>query len=86
MFFFPNQVVEKNHYFSVEERVLNLDNVIPFSELNTNVVNNDVPKKVKTKYLVGPDRDTLKLHIIIAPLADVSSIQPQIDTLISTIR
>lgn len=80
------KVIERNHYFSVEERVLNFDNVIPFSELNTNLMNNDVPKKIKTKYLVGPDRDTLKVHIIIAPLADVSSIQPQIDTLITPSR
>ncbi|KAK9503948.1 hypothetical protein O3M35_010399 [Rhynocoris fuscipes] len=76
------QVVQRNHYFTRDERVLNLDDIIPFSELNTNLMSGDMPKKLPIKYLVGPDRDTLKIHIVIAPLSDVSSIHPQLDSLI----
>lgn len=44
-------------YFSKENRVLNFDSLIPYEELDTD----------NSIYLIGPNRDTLRIHIIILP-------------------
>ncbi|XP_014252510.1 BTB/POZ domain-containing protein 17 isoform X2 [Cimex lectularius] len=72
-------VVEKNHYFSKDDRVLNIDNIIPFDDLNLRLIKSDGHKRPPYTYLVGLNKDCLKVHIVIAPLSDVSSIEPQKD-------
>lgn len=74
-------VIVKNHHFNCSERVLNLDDVIPFNDLNVNLLEGESQKQ-PSNYLVGPNRDTLKVHIIIVPLSEVSSMDPQINSLI----
>ncbi|KAJ8953749.1 hypothetical protein NQ318_015405 [Aromia moschata] len=59
------EVKEKIHHFTAQDKVMNIDDLIPFNELNTPAVNqgaNDTP------YLVGPNRDQLKLNLVIAPI------------------
>ncbi|CAH1406656.1 unnamed protein product [Nezara viridula] len=76
-------VIVKNHHFNCNERVLNLDDVIPFDDLNVNLLEGgDCQHSRPSSYLVGQNRDTLKVHITIVPLSDVSSLDPEIDTLI----
>ncbi|KAK1135303.1 hypothetical protein K0M31_008068 [Melipona bicolor] len=58
------RVTEIIHRFSEKERVLNLDDILPFEELNPqqgSVSENTSP------FLVGPNKDMLKLHIVISP-------------------
>lgn len=58
------RVTEIIHRFSDTERVLNLDDLLPFEELNPqqgSVQDNRSP------FLVGPNKDMLKLHIVISP-------------------
>ncbi|XP_060821143.1 BTB/POZ domain-containing protein 17 isoform X1 [Bombus pascuorum] len=58
------RVTEIIHRFSKKERVLNLDDLLPFEELNPqqgSVSENTSP------FLVGPNKDMLKLHIVISP-------------------
>ena len=61
------RVKEVIHRFNKNEQVLNLDDVLPFEELNPqqDLINSEVPV---SKYLVGPNKDILKLHIIISPI------------------
>ncbi|CAG9860505.1 unnamed protein product [Phyllotreta striolata] len=59
------EVKETIHHFNNEERTVNLDNLIPFDELNRSAVAHD---KNETMYLVGPNRDTLKINLVIAPI------------------
>jgi len=74
-------VIEKNHIFSQEDNVLNLDDIVSFQELNKLLINGDGPQKT-SPYLVGPNKDVLKIHVVIAPLSEVSSIEPSTNTLI----
>jgi len=60
-------------YFSQEENVLIIDNLLPYGELELSSVN-------LSPYLVGQQRDTLDLSVIIIPLSDMScSITPKFD-------
>lgn len=61
------KVREIVHRFDKHERVLNLDDVLPFEELNAlqDSINSN---KHSSKYLVGPEKDVFKLHIIILPI------------------
>lgn len=60
-------VKEIVHRFNKNERILNLDNIIPFEELNPR---HDplTSETTISKYLVGPNRDILKLHVVISPI------------------
>lgn len=62
-------VYERNHHFSQKERVLNLDDLLSFDQLNS-FPNSGPP----SEYLVGPNRDVLKIHIVIEPLNDVLTV------------
>lgn len=59
------RVTEIIHRFSKKERVLNLDDLLPFEELNPQ--QSFVPKYRVPPFLVGPNQDILKLHIVISP-------------------
>nr|XP_022905501.1 BTB/POZ domain-containing protein 17 isoform X1 [Onthophagus taurus] len=66
---FVIKTIEKVHYFNSQSRVLNLDNLIPFEELNPTVINNNSNgKPYETKYLIGPNNDQLKINIVITPV------------------
>lgn len=67
-------VFQRNHHFSLKDKVLNLDDILAFDELNDTLLNTSGKPRPPSPYLVGPNRDLLKLHIVIAPLSDVSSI------------
>lgn len=58
------EVKEKIHHFSMQDRVMNIDDLIPFQELNKPATQ----QNQNTPYLVGPNRDQLKLNIVIAPI------------------
>lgn len=58
------EVKEKVHHFSWQDRVMNIDELIPFQELNKPATQ----QNYETPYLVGPSRDQLKLNIVIAPI------------------
>lgn len=47
----------RTSYFSRENRVINIDNLIPYEELDTD----------NSVYLTGPNKDTLRIHVIILP-------------------
>lgn len=47
----------RTSYFSRETRVINFDNLIPYEELDTD----------NSIYLVGKDRDVIRIHVIILP-------------------
>lgn len=74
-------VIVKNHHFNCLEQVLNLDDIIPFDDLNVNLLEGEAYKP-PSNYLVGPTRDTLKVHIIIVPLSAESSVDPEVNSLI----
>lgn len=50
-------------YFSNEQRVLNIDNLIPYEELQLSAVN-------LSQHLIGEKRDTIRLQVVIAPLGE----------------
>ncbi|KXJ70737.1 BTB/POZ domain-containing protein 17 [Aedes albopictus] len=50
-------------YFSNDFRVLNIDNLIPYDELQLSAVN-------LSPHLIGEKRDTIRLQVIIAPLGE----------------
>ncbi|XP_008195211.1 BTB/POZ domain-containing protein 17 isoform X1 [Tribolium castaneum] len=58
------EVREKIHHFTNDDKVMNIDNLIPFCELNPCASTNshDSP------YLIGPNRNQLKLNIVITSL------------------
>lgn len=53
-------------YFSRDENVLIIDNLLPYEELELSSVN-------LSPYLIGPQYDTLDLSVIIIPLSELSS-------------
>uniref|UniRef100_A0A336KY68 CSON000048 protein n=1 Tax=Culicoides sonorensis TaxID=179676 RepID=A0A336KY68_CULSO len=60
-------------YFSQEENVLVIDNLLPYEELELSSVN-------LSPYLVGSKRDTLDISVIIIPLSDLScSVAPKFE-------
>lgn len=54
-------VVQREHTFTQEARMLNLDDLVPYAELN------DVPRGA-SPFLVGPHCDLFRLRIVITPL------------------
>nr|CAI5859304.1 unnamed protein product [Callosobruchus analis] len=56
---------EKVHYFTPQDKVMNMDDLIPFEELNQPATSEG---SYESPYLVGPNRDQLKLNIVIAPI------------------
>lgn len=50
-------------YFSNDQRVLNIDNLIPYEELQLSAVN-------LSQHLIGEKRDTIRLQVVIAPLGE----------------
>lgn len=54
-------VVQREHTFTQESRMLNLDDLVPYAELN------DVPRGA-SPFLVGPHRDLFRLRISVTPL------------------
>ncbi|XP_030767399.1 BTB/POZ domain-containing protein 17 [Sitophilus oryzae] len=59
------EVREKIHHFTSQDKRLNIDDLIPFGALNTPA---SMQMAHETPYLIGPDRDQLKLNIVIAPI------------------
>lgn len=60
-------------YFSNDKNVLNIDNLLPYEELELSSVN-------LSPYLIGPQYDTLDLSVIIIPLSQLScSIAPKFE-------
>lgn len=60
-------VVQKQYLFTKNDKMLNIDNLINFDELNeVRHLNNGN----KSPYLIGQDSDTLKIQIVITPLSD----------------
>lgn len=59
------EVIERIHHFTPQDKLLNIDDLIPFQELNTPASLQPVHE---TPYLVGPSRDQLKLNIVITPI------------------
>ncbi|XP_015912040.1 BTB/POZ domain-containing protein 17 [Parasteatoda tepidariorum] len=55
------KVVQKNFVFTDEERMLNINELVPFDDLN------DL-RSSRSSYLTGPNSDCFKLHIVITPL------------------
>lgn len=58
------EVKEKVHHFSLQDKVMNMDDLIPFHDLNKPATQ----PNYETPYLVGPNRDQLKLNVVIAPI------------------
>lgn len=52
-------VTYKQHYFDQCNSVLHLDDILPYEKL------------VQSKFLVGDNKDTLKIRIVIEPLVDL---------------
>jgi BTB/POZ domain-containing protein 17 len=48
----------RTNYFSRENRVVNIDNLVPYDELSTD----------RSVYLIGKDRDTVRINVIITPM------------------
>lgn len=60
-------------YFSQDERVLIINNLLKYEELELSSVN-------LSPYLIGPNHDTLDLSVIIIPLSDLScSVAPKFE-------
>ncbi|KFM65591.1 hypothetical protein X975_08883, partial [Stegodyphus mimosarum] len=57
------RVVQKNFVFSDEERMLNINDLIPYEDLN------DL-RAGRSPYLIGSNSDCLKLHVVITPLCN----------------
>lgn len=62
------RVMETIHRFNKNERVLNLDDLLPFEELNPQRNGGAMnAESAISSFLVGPNKDMLKLHIVISP-------------------
>lgn len=57
-------VVERVHHFNSQNRILNIDDLIPFEELNPSFSLDDGEESI---YLIGPNKNQIKLNIIITP-------------------
>ena len=55
-----------NYIFSENDQIVNFDDLLSFDELN------DI--KVKSNYLSGINKDSLKIHVTITPLHKNSSL------------
>ncbi|XP_051157038.1 BTB/POZ domain-containing protein 17 isoform X2 [Leptopilina boulardi] len=61
------RVMETIHRFNKNDRVLNLDDLLPFEELNPQQNGGMNSDNAVSSFLVGPNKDMLKLHIVISP-------------------
>lgn len=59
------KVIEKVHYFTAQNKVLNIDDIFPFHELNPQAIGGS---EACSHFLVGPNKDQLKITIVITPL------------------
>lgn len=59
------RVIERYHHFTAQDRVLNIDNFIPYDELNPPATV-DKTKQI-SPYLIGPNSDQIKINIVITP-------------------
>lgn len=66
------QVIERVHTFTSEERLLNIDDIIPFSEINPRTTI-DSSNMSQNCYLIGSNKNGLRMHIIITPLTKFCS-------------
>lgn len=59
----------RNFIFSQEEPVLRYDNLLPYSEINPDQFTGEIDRSLgqPSPYLIGPQRDTLKIQLIILP-------------------
>ena len=55
-----------NYIFSKDEQILNFDDMLDFGALND--------RKFKSKFLSGPNRDSLKIYVTITPLHKFGSL------------
>ncbi|KAE8751315.1 hypothetical protein FOCC_FOCC001886 [Frankliniella occidentalis] len=88
------RTVVRTHRFDVENKVLNLDDVVSFDKLNRDIASlsresyspyhppststsysntGTYSSQQPSPYLVGPYRDILKIHVVIAPMEQVCS-------------
>jgi hypothetical protein len=58
------EVREKIHHFTADDKVMNIDSLIPFAELNPSASNHSH----ESPYLIGPNRNQLKLNVVITSL------------------
>ncbi|XP_050297218.1 BTB/POZ domain-containing protein 17 [Anthonomus grandis grandis] len=59
------QIIEKSHYFNAQSNILNMDDLIPFHVLNPGA---SLDPTYENPYLIGPNKNQLKLTIVIAPI------------------
>ncbi|XP_063235338.1 BTB/POZ domain-containing protein 17 isoform X2 [Bacillus rossius redtenbacheri] len=62
------RVVTRDHRFSGADTVLNLDGLLPYERLNPPCGPAGSRGPARSPYLVGRERDCLKLHVVIVPL------------------
>lgn len=62
-------VIEKVHHFNSQNRILNIDDLIPFEEVNPPFSLNS--NQERSSYLTGSRQNQLKLSIIITPTTNL---------------
>ncbi|RWS28484.1 hypothetical protein B4U80_02881, partial [Leptotrombidium deliense] len=55
-------VYQREFVFTEKEKMLNINNLVPFEELNPLATN------VRSPYCIGPNNDTVKIQIVITPV------------------
>lgn len=61
------KVMTRNFFFSGDDQIVNFDDIIDFDELND--------AKQKSNFLSGSDKDSLKVHVVVTPLNNYSSLE-----------
>lgn len=56
---YVHEVVVRQAIFSLSQKIINFDNLVPFEMLN--------PTNTKSPYFVGPENNTVKIKIIVTP-------------------
>ncbi|GAB6029236.1 BTB POZ domain containing [Chamberlinius hualienensis] len=62
---YVRSVVHKNFHFTAEERVLNVDNLVPYNHLND--PSGYGPNGSASSYMAGSKMDSFKIHVILLP-------------------
>lgn len=78
------QVIERIHYFNAQDRVMNVDDLIPFEELNPSAAS--CGSYEVSPYLIGPNKDLLKINIVITPLPPYNRVYGEGDNNCSLLR
>ena len=60
------KVLTRNYFFHENEQIVNFDDAIDYDELNN--------LKVKSNFLSGGGKDSLRVTVVITPLNDFSSL------------